>query len=200
MVAWNQRILEHSSTRMMAESVIVRDLCGSVKCKEEPQFSLTRTLWDDPQTNVKSLEALRALCGNPWRRLLKFVIFYCRRQFQTILKRMQNRWRRYLLCVATENCWYGVKGGLSSGKWTLIIWPFQTFTLSWIDICTQTAFPITSSALTNQTHPNTRKVIYTAFLRRAINVSLGPSISLPSNASRALRSFIESSSSPLHVS
>ena len=58
--------------------------CGSVECKEEPQF-------------------------------------YCRRQFQTILKRMFNRWKRDMLCVATENCWYGVEGDLSSGKWTLVI-------------------------------------------------------------------------------
>jgi hypothetical protein len=58
---------------MMAESIIVRDLCGSVKCKEEPQFLLSQTISDDPQTNVKPLEASHALCGNSLQRILKFV-------------------------------------------------------------------------------------------------------------------------------
>jgi hypothetical protein len=38
--------------------------CGSVDCKEEPQFLLSQTISDDPQEHVKSLEALHALCGN----------------------------------------------------------------------------------------------------------------------------------------
>ena len=38
--------------------------CGSVECKEEPQFLLSQTISDDPQAHVKSLEALHALCGN----------------------------------------------------------------------------------------------------------------------------------------
>ena len=38
--------------------------CGSVECKEEPQFLLSKTISDDPQAHVKSLEALHALCGN----------------------------------------------------------------------------------------------------------------------------------------
>ena len=64
-------------------------------------------------------------------------------------------------------------------------------------ICTQTSFSITSTALTNQTHPQTRKVSCTAFLflfltRRAINVSFGPSKSLPDDASRVCKPLIKS--------